>query len=149
VRGPVYLYDYFAGTGQKLDAKADVTLAFEGKNCAYFIAAPIAANSIAFLGDADKFVGTGKKRISSLRVDGDKVIAKVIVAANEAEVKLKGYAPAAPVVSVQGGDAAPVVYDAGTGLFTAIVKPDLKQSAQMADGDSIRQITVTLQAGKA
>jgi hypothetical protein len=141
--GPVYVYNYFAGTGQILNEGASLSIPLQGKACAYFIAAPLGATNIAFLGDADKFVGTGKKRISSLREDGSKLTAEVVLAANEQEVKLRGYAPSLPDISVHAGRMEAVKFDASTGLFTLIVKPDPDAPLQMMDGDPVRKLTVT------
>jgi hypothetical protein len=141
--GPVYVYNYFAGTGQKLDPGATMTVALQGKDCAYLVAAPIGATGIAFLGDANKFVGTGKKRISSLREKGRELTSEVILAANEQEVKLRGYALSLPDISVQAGRMGAVEYNALTGIFTLIVKPDPTAPLQTIDGDSIRKLTVT------
>ncbi len=146
--GPVYFYDYFAGTGEKLDKGATLSIGLKGQDCAYFIAAPLGSSGIAFLGDPDKFVGTGKKRISSLQDAGGKLTVEVVLAASEPEVKLQGYAPGAPEVSVQAGQAEPTQYDASTGLFTVCVRPDLNAAPETMDGDSIRKITATLQLGK-
>jgi hypothetical protein len=147
--GSSYLYDYFAGTGQKLDASATVPVDLQTSDCAYYVLAPIGGTGIAFLGDTDNFVGTGKKRIAAISDDGSKLTADVILAADEPEVKLQGYAPGAPEVAVSGGQAEPIQYDASSGIFTVIVKPDATIAPKTVDGDPARKITVTLQPGKA
>jgi len=143
-KGPVYLYDYFAGTGQKLDKRSPVSTGLIAP-LAYFIASPITRCGIAFLGDADKFVGTGKKRILSLHDDDSHLTAEILLAANEDAVTLKGYAPQAPEVSVQGGHNRPVQYDPATGLFTVTVEPDMSIAPETIDGDATRKITVAFQ----
>ena len=146
--GPAYLYDYFHGTGQKVDKGQSLTLARNGQDSAFFIVAPIGASGIAFLGDAGKFVGTGKKRISSLKDENSKLVAEVDFAANEASVNLRGYAQAAPQITILGGTAKPVAFDDKTGIFTLSVSPDSSQVPQDAEGDPIRKATITLSVGK-
>lgn len=142
--GPAYIYDYFAGKGQRLDKGAELPMPFEGRELVYFILAPIGPSGIAFLGDADKFVGAGAKRISSMREAAGKLAVDVVMAANEQEVSLQGYAPAAPEVSASPGQAGPVGYDSSTGLFKVTVKPG--GNAPVMDGeDPIRKTTVTFQ----
>ena len=147
--GPAYCYNYFAGKGQRLDKGAALSIPLEGKDLAYFVLAPIGASGIAFLGDADKFIGTGRERISTIRDDGAKLTVDLVMAANEQEVKLQGYAPAAPNVSAGTGEAGPVKYDASTGMFTVTVKPDMSAPLVMAGGDPIRKIGAIFQCPKA
>ncbi len=142
--GPVYFYDYFGGTGQKLDKGGALPIVTQGKECAFFVAAPIGATGIAFLGDPEKLVGTGKKRISSMVDDGVKLTTEVVLAANEPEVKLRGYAASSPDITVSGGQMDPASYDASTGLFTVTVRPDPNAPPQTVDGDPVRKMTVTM-----
>jgi hypothetical protein len=146
--GPSYFYNYFDGTGQKIDKGSGLSLAMNGKDAAFFVAAPIGTSGIAFLGDAGKFVGTGKKRIAALHEKGGALVARVLLAANEPDVVLHGYASAAPEISATPGQAGPVTYDSTTGLFSVTVKPGADQPAEMVDGDSTRKITVTMRPGK-
>jgi hypothetical protein len=146
--GSFYYYDYFAHTGQKMDKGAGLSIDLKGQDSFYFVMAPIGPTGMAFLGDANKLVGTGKKRISALHDQGGIMTAEVILAANEQQITLQGYAPYAPSVSVQAGQSDPVSYDASTGLFSVRVKPDANTPPQTVDGDLIRKITVTFQPGK-
>jgi hypothetical protein len=140
--GPVYLYDFFAGTGWKLDAGQSLPIPASDQECSYFIAAPVGPSGIAFLGDPDKFVGTGKKRIAALRDDGSTLTAEVLLAASETQVSLHGYAPTLPQVSVQGGDAGPVQFDPATKLFRVTVQPAAGSAPAMQNGDAVRKLTV-------
>ena len=144
VAGPVYLYDYFAGTGAKLSAGAPLPVSFHGQNLAYFIAAPISANGIALLGDAGKFVGTGQKRVASLKDDGGKLTADLLLAPSETTLTLHGYAAQPPVVSVHGGTADPVRFDAATGIFSVVVKPDASLAPETIAGDPVKKLTIAL-----
>jgi hypothetical protein len=141
---PVFLYDYFAGTGTRLNAGDPLPVQFHGKNLAYFVAAPITTNGIALLGDQGKFVGTGKKRMTSLKDDGSKLRAELLLAAPETGLTLHGYAAKSPGVSVQGGTAGAVHFNAATGYFSVDVKADATVPPVSIDGDPARKITVIL-----
>lgn len=60
----------------------------------YFIIVPLGPSGIALLGDTNKFVTRGKKRISSISDDG-LLRATVVFAPGETNVALCGYAPSA------------------------------------------------------
>jgi hypothetical protein len=143
VVGAVYLYDYFAGTGTKVNSGEPLGVQFHGQNLAFFIAAPISSNGIAFLGDEEKFVGTGKMRVPSLKNQGGKLTAELLLAAQETGVTLHGYAVRSPQVFVQGGDAGPIQFDAATGYFTVVVKPDVTLQPKNIEGESVRKLKVT------
>jgi hypothetical protein len=145
MQSPFYFFNYFAGTGVKMDQGASCSVALGGQDLGYFVAAPIGGSGIAFLGDADRFVGTGKKRIAALQDDGQKLTADVIFAEKEQQITLRGYAPQQPTVTVETGSAGPVAYDATTGLFSVTVQPNLQAPAQTVAGDAVRQVTVAFQ----
>ena len=65
ISGPVYAYDYFAGTGQLMDP-ADVVQKQISGDALYLVMAPVGPSGIAVLGDVDQFVTMGKKRIAGL-----------------------------------------------------------------------------------
>ena len=142
VPGTYYCYDYFAGTGEVLDQASPLLISVKGRDVDYIVIAPIGSSGMAFLGDADKFVGTGRERVASLRDEGADLTADVILAANEQAVTLKVFAPAAPVVAVQAGEAGPVKPEGAAGLFTVDVKPDMSKPPEILDGDSIRRVKV-------
>ena len=142
--GPFYFFNYLAGTGGKMDKGSDCQVTLQGGSYGYYIAAPIGESGIAVLGDARLFVGTGKQRVAALNDDGRKVAVEVILAEKEQEITLRGYASRAPAVLVQAGSAGPVTYEASTGIFTVIVRPDMQLPAQKSGGDAIRKLTVEL-----
>jgi hypothetical protein len=63
---------------------------------------PIGPSGIGFLGDAGKFVPSGKKRIAKLSDDGT-VHLTVSFAPGEKEVVLQFYSPAAPTAIATAG----------------------------------------------
>jgi hypothetical protein len=142
--GPFYFFNYLAGTGLKMEKGSDCQVTLQGGTYGYYIAAPIGESGIAMLGDAGLFVGTGKKRIVALHDDGRKVSVEVILADKEQETTLRGYASKAPAVFVKAGSAGPVAYDATTGIFSVIVRPDMQAPAHLSGGEAIRNITVEL-----
>jgi len=144
IDGPVYLYDYFARTGVRLNKGDSLPVQFHGQDLAYFIAAPAGPGGIAFLGDEGLFIGTGKKRVPSMKIDGETVAVELLLAANEARITLHGYAPKLPRVSVRGGDAGPVNFDAATGYFTVMVNVDTAAPAENIEGDATRTLFVKL-----
>src|SRR5262249_52276321 len=85
--GQVYLYDYFAGTGQVAEPAEVVEKAITG-DALYVIAAPVGRSGIALLGDLDQFVPMGRKRVSEYSDDG-RVHLKVAFAAGETERKIQ------------------------------------------------------------
>ena len=112
------------------------------------LAAPVGRSGIAFLGDRDKFVGTGKQRIASLADRPGRLAVDALLAEAEKAVTFHGYAPAAPRVSVKGGRAGTVQFDSGSGHFSVDISADLSVPARQIGGDPIRPIQVSLEKGE-
>jgi len=144
ISGAVYLYDYFASTGTKVNPGEPLPVQFHGQSVAFFIIAPISSSGIAFLGDEGKFVGTGKKRVASLKDERGKLTAKLLLAAQETGITVHGYAVKSPRIFVQGGDADAVHFDAATGYFSVTVKPDATLKPEVYEGDPVKKLTVTI-----
>ena len=124
--GPVYVYNKLTGSGRVTTASDSFTDSVG--DIAYYVAAGIGPSGIAFLGDADKFVSMGRKRIADVTDDGS-VHATVSFAAGEDAVTLQGYSPMAPAISTQRGGAGPVSYNPASGTFEVIVTPDSSATA--------------------
>jgi hypothetical protein len=120
-----YVYDYFAATGMVVAAGSPfnftTTMPDDTNGGSYFIAVPFGPSGMAFLGDTNKFVTRGKKRISSFS-DTGLLRATVAFAAGETKVTLTGYAPTNPLVLT--GAAGNLSYNAATHRFTLTVAPD-------------------------
>jgi hypothetical protein len=125
VAGPAYVYDVYADTG-RLISQGEASSATVSSG-SYFIAAPLGPSGIAFLGDAGAFVSLGKKRISQL-VDDGTLRASVEFVAGEQALTLHGFAASAPQVTVSGGFADEVAYDAASQRFRVVVHPDAAPS---------------------
>ncbi len=144
--GSVYVYNYFSGTGRRLKLGRQFSLPLETNATAFLVVAPVGESEIAFLGDRDKFVGTGRQRISSLHDEAGKLTAGVVLAANEESVTLHGFAPAAPKVQVASGKAEAVEYNPETRYFTVRVTADPSSPLDKTAMDPVRQLTVTFEA---
>ena len=102
IKGPAYVYDYFASKGSVVSAGGQFTDVVD-YNGSYYVVAPIGPSGIAFLGDKGKFVSTGKKRIETLSDDGTLHVS-VRFAPGETSVVLHVYSPTRPVaVSITPG----------------------------------------------
>jgi hypothetical protein len=122
-----YVYNYFAATGTVVNAGSafnfTTTMPDVTNGGSYFITVPIGPSGIAFLGDTNKFVTRGKKRISSF-ADTGLVRATVVFAAGETNVTLCGYAPSSPYAIALTGSTSNLSYSPGTHFFTMNLSPD-------------------------
>jgi hypothetical protein len=143
--GPVYIYDYFSGTGRRLEVNAGFSAPIGEDASAFYVVAPVGKSGIAFLGDKNKFVGTGKQRIHSLHDQRGKLTVGVVLAESEKSVVLHGYAAVAPKVTVLSGRGNAVQYDSGTGHFTVEIKSDANAPVDKSTRDPVRRMTVVLQ----
>ncbi|HEX4113547.1 MAG TPA: hypothetical protein VH020_13525 [Stellaceae bacterium] len=113
--GPVYAYDYFGKAGVYLEAGE--TLRFSvGRDPAYWLVVPVTASGIGFLGDAGKFVSTGRKRVTRV-ADNGTLSARIAFARGEDRIRLHGFARRRPELAAQGGSIENMIYDARRGLF--------------------------------
>ena len=143
--GPAYVYDYFSRSGHLLKDRAHFTAPLTGDACAFYAVAPVGPSGIAFLGDRNKFVGTGRQRIASLHDEPGKLTVGVVLAPNEPSVILHGYAAIKPKITVISGLDDPVQYDPASHYFRIEVKP-AAGDAPVSDssGNPVRQLTVVL-----
>jgi uncharacterized protein (AIM24 family) len=115
---------------------------------AFYVVAPVGESGIAFLGDSEKFVGTGRQRIALLHDEPGKLTVNVVFAEKETAVTLHGFAAAAPKLQVESGQAGTVRYDAATGHFSVEIKPGPKTPIDHSTGDPVRQVTVVFEMPK-
>ncbi len=142
---PVYVCDYFAGTGQRLEADATFSARLKRGTNAFYVITPVGRSGIAFLGDQDKYVGTGKQRIAALEDQPGKLSFEVIFADAEKAVTLHGYAEAEPRVAAKSGRAGAVKYDPATRHFTCEIKPDPAAPVDTSTGDPIRRAKIVIE----
>lgn len=84
---------------------------------AYRIVAPISPSSIAVIGDLDKFVPMGRKRITSYREIAGGAVLGISYAAKERDLTIAGYAASPIAARAEGASVESVDRDAKTGLF--------------------------------
>lgn len=127
VKRPVYLYDYFGGTGHVVTPRAPFSESFRG-GWIYLVAAPIGPSGMAILGDTGHFVTLGKKRVTAFEDDGT-VSLTVAFAPGETSRTLRGYSPDAPLAAARSGSVGPVTYHPATRQFSLEVLPGAGGSA--------------------
>jgi hypothetical protein len=143
VKGPAYVYDYFSGGGELLGASDTFSAALGANASAFYVVASVGGSGIAFLGDAGKFVGTGKQRIESLRDEPGKLTVGVVLATNETSVVLHGYAAYEPKAKALGGTVQEIKYDSTTKHFMITINTGWHVDKSSAD--SVRKLTVILE----
>jgi hypothetical protein len=133
--GEVYLYNYFAGTGAVMNASNTCNFATTPANIynggSYFVIVPVGPSGIALLGDTNKFVTLGKKRIATL-TDSGVLQATVAFAAGETNVWLSGYAPSVPYITVNNGSVSAANYVSSSHWFTLPVPAGSGGSADVS-----------------
>ncbi len=144
------VYDYFNQTVTIVSNTAsfsyNTTTADNNVGGSYFIVAPIGPSGIAFLGDTNKYVTLGKKRISRLS-DTGVVNAGVVFAAGETALTVSGYSPFPPAVTASWGSVNSVAYDPARQFFTASVSPGASQIAALSIG-LVPTLQITNQSGR-
>ena len=130
--GPVYVYNYFDGSGTLMDAGGTFSEPMDNGSgsalYAYYIVVPIGPSGIGFLGDAEQFVSLGRKRIADVADDGT-LEATIAFADGESSRTLHGYSPSEPNVRAVKGAVDSATYDPSTQLFTVVVSPGADGSA--------------------
>jgi hypothetical protein len=142
--GKVFVHDCFKGTGHEIDAASDVTAAVKANGFAFYVVAPVGKSGIAFLGDAGKFVGTGRQRVATMEDTSAGLNADILFAASESAITLHGYSISRPQVTAQSGTAGEVHYDEKTKYFSCEVKADHSQPLDNSTGDPVRHVKVRL-----
>jgi autotransporter-associated beta strand protein len=129
-----YVYDYFNATGTVVSAGGTfnftTVMPDNTSGGSYFVVVPVGPSGIAFLGDTNKFVTRGKKRISYFSDNGFLRVT-VAFAAGETNVALSGYAPSNPYVFSLGSTTNSLTYNATTHLFTLNLTPAASGTATL------------------
>ncbi len=84
---------------------------------AYRIVAPISRSGIAVIGDLDKFVSMGRKRITAYRDIAGGAVLGISYAAKERDLTIAGFAESSITARAKGGVVESIDRDAKTGLF--------------------------------
>jgi hypothetical protein len=135
IPGTAYVYDYFNRTGAVVAAgnayNFSTTMPSNNVNGSYFVVVPFGPSGIAFLGDTNKFVTLGKKRVSTL-ADAGVIKVTASFASGETSLTLSGYAPSAPYTGALSGAFGDVNYDSTTHLFSISLAPGSSHTATLA-----------------
>lgn len=118
---PVYVYDYFAGTGQLVEPSDAIQKSISG-DALYLVLAPVGPSGIAVVGDAGQFVTMGKKRVAAYTDPGTAQV-QVTFATGETPRAITGYSPVTPVIQAVEGSIGEVSYDNTSHLFRVPVMP--------------------------
>ena len=140
--GPVFVYNYFTHEAKEVPAGGTFSGQLGENRRAYYVCAPTGASGIAFMGDLNQYVGTGKTRIPALSDSPLGLQASVAFAKGENSITLHGFADFKPAVRVDGGQAAPLQYDSLTHEFNVAIQPrdDLPWTQET---DPVRVINAT------
>ncbi len=122
LKGNVVVFDPLTKKIQVVDNADSFNDTLPNELYTYYIIAPLNSSGIAFLGDADKIVSTGKKRIASIMNDKNRLELNVLFAKNESVVNLQGYSEN-PVTSNKGE----ISYDPNARLFILRLPSDGKK----------------------
>jgi len=144
VSGEAYVYDMRTGKARRLTAEEPFSFALAPGATAYFVVTSVARSGVALIGDRDKFVPDGLKRIAALGDEPGRLTAKVRFAAQEKSVQLFGYAARAPVVEAQSGTTGQVLFDPASGRFDVEVFPGAEELHESPGGDAVREALVSL-----
>lgn len=139
-----YVYDTRSGSARHLAAGERFAFRLAPGATAYFVVVPVAHSGIALVGDRDKFVPDGRKRIAALSDEPERLTAKVTFAAQERSVHLFGYAARAPLVEAGSGTAGKVSFDPASGRFDVEVFPGPEEQREGPGGDSVRAALISL-----
>ncbi len=146
VSGPAYVYNTADQTAKRVDANGTFTATLGLSGWACYTVAPVGASGIVFLGDAGKFVGTGRQRITDVQDRKGHLTVTVAFAPGEDSVTLHGYAAAAPTArALVNGTALPIAYDAATGHWTATIPAS---GGLFRTSEPVRVVMVVFEAGK-
>ena len=147
----VYIYDYFARTGQVVDASRpfEAIPSAEADNLAYNIVAPVGDTGIAMLGDLNQFVSVGRQRVPDVTDRNGKLTVTAVFAPTEKSVTLSGYAPVKPHIDATEGSLEAFEFDPATRRFTATLSPGDQPRFRPLDGDPVFWATVVLTPGQA
>ena len=144
LQGDVWIYDAGVNAAQQVPANEPWTSKLQKDGAEFLEIAPAGQSGIGFLGDAGKFVGTGRKRIPDLAERTHQLTATVSFGAGEDSVRLFGFAKRAPRATAVDGEVKDLSYEKASGRFEVTVMPGATSKAELPGGDVIRQARVRL-----
>jgi hypothetical protein len=116
IKGPAYLYDYFAGTGVALPARSSMQVDLD-RGLRYWVAVPLLEGSLAVIGDVSQYATLGQARIGARKRPGQVELA-IRFAARESRADIEVYsAKGAPRGLKARGAVARLAPGRGPGLW--------------------------------
>lgn len=146
-QGKLFIYNYFTKTGYVIDAEQHFEDCLLKKNdlCSYYIIAPLGNSNIALIGDKDKFVTCGKKRIKKVVEENGKLTTTIVLANGEESITLFGYAPQKVGCEAENCRLENIDYDMQSNQFT-IILVTRENTRWVKDGnETVAELVVTLE----
>jgi hypothetical protein len=113
--GPVYAYNYFDQRGVYRPPGEEVSFGAP-EDGTYWIVAPVGPSGVGLLGDADRLVSNGRKRIARI-TDSGTLAAQVVFSGHESRLHLHGFAFTRPEVRAVRASIENMSYDSQTQHF--------------------------------
>jgi hypothetical protein len=107
--GPVYAYNAFDQRGVYRQRGEEVAFVAP-EDGTYWIVVPVGPSGVGFLGDADKLVSNGRKRIAQI-ADSGTLTARIVLSAGESRLRLHGFSLTRPEVRAVGATIENLTYD--------------------------------------
>jgi hypothetical protein len=130
--GPAYAYDWVAHTGSLVPADGSVAMHFKD-GFSYDVVVPVNREGLALLGETQKIVPLGRKRVAALE-DHGALTAAIKFGRGEAPIAISGYAAHQPKLHALKGKLERESYDPGTKIFQAKIAPG-------TSGDAVLRIS--------
>ncbi len=144
LHGTVYIYNYFTHQVVQIPASGEFTGNLGKQRASYYVCAATGPSGIAFIGDLQQYVGTGKARIPYLANQPKQLSATVAFAKGERTITLGGFAAFDPTVRVYGGSTEFPRYTRATGAFSITINPTTGAKIKRLDGQLVQEVTVRL-----
>lgn len=146
VTGDALVYDPRARRGRRIASGERFTFQLAPAATAYFVVLPVARSGMALIGDRDKFVPDGRKRIPAVGDEPQQLTVQIRFARKERSVHLIGFAPRAPIVEAKGGSTGKLSFDQSSGLFEVEVFPGSAELPERPGGDPVREALVSVRS---
>ena len=142
LHGVVYVYNYFTRQIVKVPSGGRFVGRLGKQQASFYVCAATTPSGIAFLGDLQNYVGTGKARIPYLANRSGELLATVAFAKGEKAITLSGVAAYKPAVLVHGGSADTLHYSPASGLFSVVIKPGVGAGRVRLVHQAVKEVKV-------
>jgi hypothetical protein len=142
LHGVVYVYNYFTRQIVKVPSGGRFVGRLGKQQASFYVCAATTPSGIAFLGDLQNYVGTGKARIPYLANRSGELLATVAFAKGEKAITLSGVAAYKPAVLVHGGSTDTLHYSPASGLFSVVIKPGVGAGRVRLVHQAVKEVKV-------